>query len=610
MPECLWKFRVKDFGPADGRHRLARQLALPRRQPGERSWRSSMSDLIRHPAATTASRTSSTRASARARGGHPRDGRRLHRHRQARLGHRRRHARTWSGSWRSRAGEARRHRRHLLRGRVGPRASSTSTSAWLTSSGSRTSRSPTASSTSRASEARADRRLRRATSLCSPRSARRTPRSCSRPYQWVEWIKEELDAGAWKVITEGARGRHRRHLPPERRDAHRARRRDRPRGRVSTTSSSRRRRSRPRPGSSSSFGPEREPREHPARRGHPARDAPPRPARRHAEGGAPWRAPSLQTAEPISRPCPRRSVTSLGDERVRRQALPDLLVAEAVVRARAHGLRARPRHRRDRARHAPLLPRELRDARPPRRALRPQADPPRDPDGRRAAPRARARTSGSATPTAAATSARSSRCSRRSSPTTPGSPASAATSRRAAPTRRRWSGPSATASGRSTRSPTGTRSASGPTSPSNEIPYNPLHDAGLPLDRLHSLHPADGARRGGARRPLGRLRQARVRHPSCDDTDKEGRMSEHIYAHEHPESDAAATAASRSGSPASRAPASRRSRTSSGRSSTAAGSSSSTSTATPSARTSRRASASRRRTATRTSSGSAGSPRG
>jgi phosphosulfolactate synthase len=23
------------------------------------------------------------------------------------------------------------------------------------------------------------------------------------PYQWVEWMKEELDAGAWKVITEG-----------------------------------------------------------------------------------------------------------------------------------------------------------------------------------------------------------------------------------------------------------------------------------------------------------------------------------------------------------------------------------------------------------------------
>jgi phosphosulfolactate synthase len=26
------------------------------------------------------------------------------------------------------------------------------------------------------------------------------------PYLWVEWIKEELDAGAWKVITEGREG--------------------------------------------------------------------------------------------------------------------------------------------------------------------------------------------------------------------------------------------------------------------------------------------------------------------------------------------------------------------------------------------------------------------
>jgi len=26
------------------------------------------------------------------------------------------------------------------------------------------------------------------------------------PYQWVEWIKEELDAGSWKVITEGREG--------------------------------------------------------------------------------------------------------------------------------------------------------------------------------------------------------------------------------------------------------------------------------------------------------------------------------------------------------------------------------------------------------------------
>jgi phosphosulfolactate synthase len=26
------------------------------------------------------------------------------------------------------------------------------------------------------------------------------------PYQWVEWIKEELDVGAWKVVTEGREG--------------------------------------------------------------------------------------------------------------------------------------------------------------------------------------------------------------------------------------------------------------------------------------------------------------------------------------------------------------------------------------------------------------------
>jgi phosphosulfolactate synthase len=26
------------------------------------------------------------------------------------------------------------------------------------------------------------------------------------PYQWVEWMKDELDAGAWKVITEAREG--------------------------------------------------------------------------------------------------------------------------------------------------------------------------------------------------------------------------------------------------------------------------------------------------------------------------------------------------------------------------------------------------------------------
>ena len=40
----------------------------------------------------------------------------------------------------------------------------------------------------------------------------------------------------------------------------------------------------------------------------------------------------------------------------------------------------------------------------------------------------------------------------------------------------------------------------------------------LPVDRLHPLHPADDAGGGGARRPLGRLRQARVRHPRIGHT--------------------------------------------------------------------------------------------
>ena len=108
------------------------------------------------------------------------------------------------------------------------------------------------------------------------------------PYQWVEWITEELAAGAWKVITRGSRGRHGRHLPAERRDAHGARRRDRARRRARRPHL----RSPPevRPGVvREALRPRGEPRQHPAGRGDPARDAPPRPPRRHAEGGAPWR---------------------------------------------------------------------------------------------------------------------------------------------------------------------------------------------------------------------------------------------------------------------------------------------------------------------------------
>ena len=104
----------------------------------------------------------------------------------------------------------------------------------------------------------------------------------------MQWIQEELDAGAWKVITEAREGGTAGIF--------------RPSGEMRTglvdeiahevdfhdliweapTKSS--------PGLvRQALRARGQPRQHPARRGHPARDAPPRPPRRHAEGGAPWR---------------------------------------------------------------------------------------------------------------------------------------------------------------------------------------------------------------------------------------------------------------------------------------------------------------------------------
>src|SRR5207237_8543735 len=55
---------------------------------------------------------------------------------------------------------------------------------------------------------------------------------------------------------------------------------------------------------------------------------------------------------------------------------------------------------------------------------------------------------------------------------------------------------------------------------------------------LHPLHPSDQPGRGGARRPLGGLGQARVRDPRhLANHEARSCMTEHIYAHEHPESD-------------------------------------------------------------------------
>ena len=47
----------------------------------------------------------------------------------------------------------------------------------------------------------------------------------------------------------------------------------------------------------------------------------------------------------------------------------------------------------------------------------------------------------------------------------------------------------------------------------HHVPYNPLHDQGYPVDRLHAVHDGRAERRGRARRPLGRYRPHRVRHP-------------------------------------------------------------------------------------------------
>ena len=47
----------------------------------------------------------------------------------------------------------------------------------------------------------------------------------------------------------------------------------------------------------------------------------------------------------------------------------------------------------------------------------------------------------------------------------------------------------------------------------HHVPYNPLHDQGYPVDRMHALHHRRARGRGRARRPLGRDRPHRVRHP-------------------------------------------------------------------------------------------------
>jgi phosphosulfolactate synthase len=88
------------------------------------------------------------------------------------------------------------------------------------------------------------------------------------PYQWVQWMKEELEAGAWKVITEGREGGTAGIFRPTGEMRHYLR------------------------GSHQGLAgifcealrPRGEPRQHPAGGSHPARDAQARAPGRHPEG--------------------------------------------------------------------------------------------------------------------------------------------------------------------------------------------------------------------------------------------------------------------------------------------------------------------------------------
>ena len=125
----------------------------------------------------------------------------------------------------------------------------------------------------RATQARADRGASRATSPCSPRSARRTP-TVVRADEWTQWLQEDLGRGRVEGDHGSTRRWHRRLYRFLRRDAHRAR---------SPRSPRRSAQDRVRGANEGSAGvvhqvvrPVGEPRQHPARRGDCARDASPR----------------------------------------------------------------------------------------------------------------------------------------------------------------------------------------------------------------------------------------------------------------------------------------------------------------------------------------------
>ena len=211
---------------------------------------------------------------------------------------------------------------------------------------------------------------------------------------------------------------------------------------------------------------------------------------------------------------------------VRRPRLPDLLVAEAVVRAPAHGHGARGcRSTWSSSTRTSSSARATRRATGWSSATGSSSSSPRS-SRSPSSIAARGRTCGSATPTDAATSARSSRSSRRSSRTTPGSPASAATSRRAARARRssQWSEPLRRLEGAPARR-LGREARLGLHHRQRD-PLQPAARRRLPVDRVHPLHAADARptrRNGPAAGP------ARTSSSAASTSTPKERMTEHIH---------------------------------------------------------------------------------
>ena len=199
MPECLWKFRVKDFGPltvgidAHGNSlyhdvqaaaqkqaggALCPALTVPR-PPRARSRDGGLTHVI------------DKGMGLRDIGGRPRHGRRLRRHRQARLGHVVRHARTSRRrSTLYRSDKPGRLRRHALRGGLRAAASSTSTSAGSTSIGfSHVEISDGAIELPRERKLELIADFARDFTVLSEVGSK-DAEAVFAPYQWVEWIKE------------------------------------------------------------------------------------------------------------------------------------------------------------------------------------------------------------------------------------------------------------------------------------------------------------------------------------------------------------------------------------------------------------------------------------